>query len=62
MVTTPGEAFDAPGFLRISYANSLERLQEATTRIAAFVETLEAETRSARTGAPAVRTDAEPAL
>ena len=29
VVTTAGEAFDAPGFLRISYANSLERLKEA---------------------------------
>jgi len=44
VVTTPGEAFDAPGFLRISYANSLERLREAATRIAAFVKTLEADT------------------
>ena len=32
VVTTAGEAFDAPGFLRISYANSLERLKEACDR------------------------------
>ena len=33
VVTTPGEAFDAPGFLRISYATSMERLREGATRI-----------------------------
>ncbi len=38
VVTTAGEAFDAPGFLRISYANSLERLKEASERIASFVK------------------------
>jgi aspartate aminotransferase len=37
VVTTPGEAFDAPGFLRISYANSLDRLEEAVRRLNAFV-------------------------
>jgi len=41
VVTTAGEAFDAPGFLRISYANSLERLREAVDRLGAFVEKLE---------------------
>jgi aspartate aminotransferase len=41
VVTTAGEAFDAPGFLRISYANSLERLREAVNRIGAFVQKLE---------------------
>ena len=34
---TPGEAFDAPGFLRISYATSVERLQEGVRRIHSFV-------------------------
>ena len=33
-----GEGFDAPGFLRISYATSLERLREGTTRILEFVK------------------------
>ena len=28
VVVTPGEAFDAPGFLRISYATSMEQLRE----------------------------------
>jgi aspartate aminotransferase len=32
---TPGEAFGAPGFLRISYATSLEVLQKAVERIGA---------------------------
>ena len=38
MVTTAGEAFDAPGFLRISYANSLERLKEACDRLSRLRE------------------------
>jgi len=42
VVTTAGEAFDAPGFLRISYANSLERLKEASDRLSAFVKKYEA--------------------
>ncbi|HEY8548901.1 MAG TPA: pyridoxal phosphate-dependent aminotransferase [Vicinamibacterales bacterium] len=41
VVTTAGEAFDAPGFLRISYANSLDRLKEACDRLSAFVEKLD---------------------
>ena len=39
VAVTPGEAFDAPGFLRISYATSLERLREGTNRILEFVKT-----------------------
>jgi aspartate aminotransferase len=35
---TPGEGFDAPGFVRISYATSLDRLREGTTRILEFVK------------------------
>ena len=34
---TPGEAFDAPGFVRISYATSMEALREGSCRIAEFV-------------------------
>jgi aspartate aminotransferase len=34
---TAGEAFDAPGFLRVSYATSIDRLREGTTRILDFV-------------------------
>jgi aspartate aminotransferase len=36
VVTTAGEAFDAPGFLRLSYATSLERLREGVTRMIRF--------------------------
>jgi aspartate aminotransferase len=41
VAVTPGEGFDAPGFFRLSYATSIERLKEGVTRIAAFVKTLE---------------------
>jgi aspartate aminotransferase len=40
---TPGEAFEAPGFLRISYATSMARLEEGVNRIRAFIEKLDAE-------------------
>ena len=34
---TPGEAFDAPGFIRISYATSIETLREGSRRLLDFV-------------------------
>jgi aspartate aminotransferase len=34
---TAGEGFDAPGYFRISYATSLDRLREGVTRIQEFV-------------------------
>jgi aspartate aminotransferase len=34
---TPGEAFDAPGFIRISYATSMENLREGSRRLLDFV-------------------------
>lgn len=37
VAVTPGEAFDAPGFIRISYATSMENLQEGSRRILEFV-------------------------
>ena len=37
VAVTPGEAFDAPGFLRISYATSIERLREGVERIHRFI-------------------------
>ena len=40
---TAGEGFDAPGFLRISYATSMEQLKEGTRRIQAFIQKLEHE-------------------
>jgi aspartate aminotransferase len=38
---TPGEAFDAPGFIRISYANSLAELRRGADRILQFVQSVE---------------------
>ena len=40
VVVTPGEAFDAPGYLRISYAASMERLREGAARMLRFAESL----------------------
>jgi aspartate aminotransferase len=39
-VVTDGEGFGAPGFIRISYATSLERLQEGVRRIRSVAEKL----------------------
>jgi aspartate aminotransferase len=39
-VVTDGAAFGAPGYLRISYATSMEQLTEGVTRIKRFVEGL----------------------
>ena len=38
VAVTPGEAFDAPGFVRISYATSMENLREGSTRMLEFVQ------------------------
>jgi aspartate aminotransferase len=38
----PGEAFGAPGYLRISYATSLERIEEGLRRIGRFLNRAEA--------------------
>jgi aspartate aminotransferase len=40
VVVTQGEAFDAPGYLRISYATSMEQLREGATRILRFAESI----------------------
>ena len=37
VAVTPGEAFDAPGTIRISYATSMELLKEGSARLLAFV-------------------------
>jgi len=37
VAVTPGEAFDAPGFIRISYATSMDNLREGSARLLAFV-------------------------
>jgi aspartate aminotransferase len=41
VVVTPGEAFDAPGYLRISYATSMEQLREGATRILRYAESIQ---------------------
>jgi len=38
VAVTPGEAFDAPGFVRISYATSMENLRDGSTRMLEFVD------------------------
>ena len=40
---TPGEAFDAPGFLRLSYATSVNRLKIGADRIRQFVSAIDTE-------------------
>jgi aspartate aminotransferase len=47
VAVTPGEAFDAPGFLRLSYATSLQELRRGTDRIFEFLNKV-AEPRIAR--------------
>jgi aspartate aminotransferase len=37
VAVTPGEAFDAPGFVRMSYATSMETLREGSRRMLEFV-------------------------
>ena len=37
VAVTPGEAFDAPGYIRISYATSMDSLREGSSRLLAFV-------------------------
>ena len=43
---TPGEAFDAPGFIRISYATSLAELKRGADRILQFVNAVDKRTRT----------------
>jgi aspartate aminotransferase len=40
VVVVPGEAFDGPGYVRISYATSMDRLREGATRMLRFAESL----------------------
>jgi len=46
VILTPGEAFDAPGFVRLSYATSLEKLREGVTRLITFLRANEAHVRT----------------
>jgi aspartate aminotransferase len=45
---TPGEGFDAPGYLRISYATSMEQLREGATRILRLAESIQPARAAAR--------------
>lgn len=40
VATMPGEAFDAPGFLRVSFAASLESLREGAARLHALIDAI----------------------
>jgi aspartate aminotransferase len=40
VAVTPGEAFDAPGFIRLSYATSIDELRRGTERIIDYVQGL----------------------
>ena len=44
---TPGEAFDAPGFVRLSYAASEPELKRGADRIIGFVQAVDQRTRAA---------------
>jgi aspartate aminotransferase len=46
VAVTPGEGFDAPGHIRLSYAASIEQLREGATRILKFAEALQTATTS----------------
>ena len=41
VVVTPGEAFDAPGYVRLSYATSMPQLEEGAARMLRFAESLQ---------------------
>jgi aspartate aminotransferase len=44
VAVTPGEAFDAPGCLRISYAASIEDLERGAQKIIAHLRSIESRT------------------
>jgi aspartate aminotransferase len=47
VAVTPGEAFDAPGFIRISYATSMDNLREGSARLLEFARAHTAASRAA---------------
>jgi aspartate aminotransferase len=47
VAVTPGEAFDAPGFLRVSYATSIAELERGSSRIVEYLQSLEHKRRAA---------------
>jgi aspartate aminotransferase len=48
VAVTPGEAFDAPGFIRVSYATSMENLREGSERLVRFARARSAQAAAAR--------------
>jgi aspartate aminotransferase len=46
VILTPGEAFDAPGFVRLSYATSLDTLREGVSKLIAFLHKHEVQARA----------------
>jgi aspartate/methionine/tyrosine aminotransferase len=48
VAVTPGEAFDAPGFIRISYATSMENLREGSERFLRFARARSVQAAAAR--------------
>jgi len=42
VAVVPGEAFGAPGYLRLSYATSIERIEEGLRRLSHFFSRVEA--------------------
>jgi aspartate aminotransferase len=41
VAVVPGEGFDSPGYLRISYATSMEQLREGVDRMLRFAESIQ---------------------
>ena len=48
VVATPGEAFDAPGYLRLSYAASIDQLRDGAARLIAFARQVAPNVEAAR--------------
>ena len=46
VAVTPGEAFDSPGFIRLSYATSLHELERGTAKILDYLHAAEARTKA----------------
>lgn len=57
---TPGEAFDAPGFVRLSYAASIAELKRGTDRIIQFVRSQETALAAEWAPEPHVAADQQP--
>ena len=47
IAVTPGEAFDAPGFLRLSYATSLHELERGSKKLLGYLRALDSRPKAA---------------